>query len=134
MPGYKKDPIWKNGDFEDDIFLRLNMFLIWMLWIIAVFFQFVIMTNFNIAQITSTYERVRGLEKKISFELKAEMNYETNILISTLYNSKLVPYRSIIFANTKSSSGGNTEFLDDQFNTMKKVIGKNNMMFDDFNK
>jgi len=46
--------------------------------------MFVIMTNFNIAQITSTYERVRGLEKKISFELKAEMNYETYMLLSTL--------------------------------------------------
>jgi len=91
------------------------------------------MTNFNIAQITSTYERVRGLEKKISFELKAEMNYETNILISTLWNSKLRPYRSIIFANTKSSSGDNTEFLDDQFNTLKKHVGKNNTMFDDYN-
>jgi len=103
MPGYKQDKIWKGGNFDDDIFLRLNMFLIWMLWIIAVFFRFVIMTNFNIAQITSTYERVRGLEKKISFELKAEMNYETNVLLNALWNSKLTSYRSIIFANTKAS-------------------------------
>lgn len=77
--------------------------MIWIMWIISTFFMFVIMTNFNIAQITSTYERVRGLEKKISFELKAEMNYETYMLLSTLNSRSLSPYRCIIFANTKNS-------------------------------
>jgi len=84
MPGYKVNAIWKNGDTEGDFFLQINILMIWIMWCLSTFFMFVIMTNFNIAQITSTYERVRGLEKKISFELKAEMNYETYMLLSTL--------------------------------------------------
>ena len=53
--------------------------MIWILWIVSTFFMFVIMTNFNIAQITSTYERMRDHLKKISYELKPETNHETYI-------------------------------------------------------
>jgi hypothetical protein len=73
MPGYSELDFWKDND-PNDIFYRINIGVIWLLWLISTFFMFVIMTNFNIAQITSTYERVKGLEKKISYELKAEMN------------------------------------------------------------
>lgn len=90
--------------------------------------MFVIMTNFNIAQITSTYERVRGLEKKISYELKAEMNHETYMLLAIF--TTLPSYRCIIFANTKNSQGKQTELLDDQFDQLKKSIMKNNQAFD----
>ena len=112
MPGYQDNEIWKKND-NTDIFLRINITMIWILWIVSTFFMFVIMTNFNIAQITSTYERVRGLEKKISFELKAGMNHETYMLLSIF--KPLQCYRCIIFANTKNSQGKQTELLDDQF-------------------
>ena len=133
MPGYKNNAIWKNGNTEGDFFLQINIMMIWIMWVVSTFFMFVIMTNFNIAQITSTYERVRGLEKKISFELKAEMNYETYMLLSTLNSRSLSAYRCIIFANTKNSQGGNTELLDEQFDSLKKCIVKNNQKFDDMN-
>lgn len=110
MPGYKESKFWKEGD-PNDIFLRINIGVIWILWVSSTFFMFVIMTNFNIAQITSTYERVRGLEKKISYELKAEMNHETYMLLSMF--TTLQSYRCIIFANTKNSQGKQTELLDD---------------------
>jgi len=132
MPGYKVNKIWKEGK-SDDVFLQINMALIWIMWVISTFFMFVIMTNFNIAQITSTYEKVRGLEKKISYELKAEMNYETYMLLATLSSKNLSPYRCIIFANTKNSQGGNTELLDEQFDSLKNCIVKNNQKFDDVN-
>lgn len=102
MPGYEENEIWKNGH-QDDIFLKINIVVIWILWVVSTFFMFVIMTNFNIAQITSTYERVKGLEKKISYELKAEMNQNIYLLMSIFL--RLTPYRCIIFANTKNSQG-----------------------------
>lgn len=127
MPGYKNKEIWRNGK-SDDIFLHINIIMIWILWVVSTFFMFVIMTNFNIAQITSTYERVRGLEKKISYELKAEMNHETYMLLAIF--TTLPSYRCIVFANTKNSQGKQTELLDDQFDQLKKSIMKNNQAFD----
>lgn len=100
MPGYSEHEFWQNKD-DDDIFLNINIIMIWILWVVSTFFMFVIMTNFNIAQITSTYERVRGLEKKISYELKAEMNHETYMLLAIFKPLKC--YRCIVFANTKNS-------------------------------
>lgn len=49
------------------IFRDINVNLIWLLWVVATFFMFVIMTNFNIAQITNTYNSTVKHEKKIAY-------------------------------------------------------------------
>ena len=40
------------------IFTTINIFLIWFVWFVQTFFMLVIMLNFLIAVITSTYDRV----------------------------------------------------------------------------
>jgi hypothetical protein len=50
MPGY--DAILK----KDTNIAMFNIALIWVLWYISVFYMLVIMLNFLIAEITTTYE------------------------------------------------------------------------------
>jgi hypothetical protein len=49
MPGYTK--IYD----KDTKFAKYNIILMWILWYISVFFMLVIMLNFLIAEITTTY-------------------------------------------------------------------------------
>jgi hypothetical protein len=62
----------------------------------------VIMLNFLIAVITSTYERVMNYQKIISYMHKAELNSETFQLMRFFYT--LEEYRFIIFSTSKQSS------------------------------
>ena len=73
--------------------------------------MFVIMMNFNVAQITSTFERVSGLEQKIVYEMKAELNKETYMLLDKV--TCLPSYRCIVFATSKSSEVEGQEILDE---------------------
>ena len=62
---------------EESYFKDINIVLIWILWFAFTFFMLVIMLNFLIAVITSTYERVMNYQKIISYMHKAELNVET---------------------------------------------------------
>jgi hypothetical protein len=98
MPVYTKilvqdDGFWKN----------LNIFLIWMIWYMQSFFMLVVMLNFIIAVITSTYDRVIGLQKIISLKHKADLNQECNELLSLFgFNEE---FKLIVFSNSKETTG-----------------------------
>ena len=61
---------------EDSYFKTFNIALIWICWFFQTFFMLIIMLNFLIAVITSTYERVMNYQKIISYMHKAELNVE----------------------------------------------------------
>ena len=61
---------------DDSMFRSINVTLIWICWFFQAFFMLVIMLNFLIAVITSTYERVMNYQKIISYMHKAELNME----------------------------------------------------------
>ena len=86
---------------EDSIFKSINIALIWICWFFQTFFMLIIMLNFLIAVITSTYERVMNYQKIISYMHKAELNVENFQLISFFYS--LEEYRFIVFSTSKQA-------------------------------
>lgn len=94
---------------EDELFMSINIFLIWAVWFFQTFFMLIIMLNFLIAVITSTYERVMNYQKIISFQHKAELNYETFALMS--FFGDLPEYKFIVFSFSRKA----TTLEDDQF-------------------
>ena len=84
---------------EDQVFKSINITLIWITWYFQTFFMLIIMLNFLIAVITSTYERVVNYQKIISYMHKAELNAETFSLMS--YFSELPEFKYIVFTTSK---------------------------------
>jgi hypothetical protein len=52
---------------DDQLFKSINITLIWATWFFQTFFMLIIMLNFLIAVITSTYERVMNYQKIIAY-------------------------------------------------------------------
>lgn len=94
---------------EDSWFRTINIYLIWILWFLTVFFLLIFMINFLIAVITSAYQRVMNYQKLISFMQKAELNYESNALISQFI--KLQEYRYMLLMSSTSVR----ELIEDEF-------------------
>jgi tRNA A-37 threonylcarbamoyl transferase component Bud32 len=84
---------------DDTVFKSINIALIWICWFTQTFFMLVIMLNFLIAVITSTYERVMNYQKIISYMHKAELNHEIFSLINFFYKQE--QYRFIVFSMSK---------------------------------
>lgn len=120
MPSFEQ----KISKMPDGVFKDINVFLIWAMWCISTFFMFVIMTNFNIAQITSTYNRTKELEKMIAYQHKADLNLETAMLIDVF--QKMPSYRCILFACSKSSAATENDALDQNIYLLRKFIKKGN--------
>ena len=70
MPGYKK--ILK----RDTKFATFNVILLWILWYVSVFYMLVIMLNFLIAEITTSYQHVIDQKEPITYMQKASLNLE----------------------------------------------------------
>jgi hypothetical protein len=103
---------------EDSLFRTMNIFLIWACWFSQTLFMLVIMLNFLIAVITSTYERVINYQIIISYMHKADLNQENYNLMAFFVNQP--EYRVIVF-----SSGMNTGSLeDDQLCEVCELIKK----------
>ena len=84
----------------------------------------VIMLNFMIAVIMTTYERVinGNMQVVIGYKHKADLNFETYMLISTF--KKLRKYRCIVFASAKDQfRDGNSEFIE-MFDNLKRNVAK----------
>merc|ERR1711935_1134377 len=79
MPSFKT-VMQQKGTF----FRTMNVYLIWLLWFLTVFFLIICL----IAVITSAYQRVMNYQKLIGFKHKADLNYETYMLISTFMELK----------------------------------------------
>jgi hypothetical protein len=81
-------------------FLRnMNIVLIWMIWYIQTFTMLVVMLNFIIAVINSTYERVSQDAIYINYKYKAELNLECYDLLSNLFIPK--SFKIIVFSRSK---------------------------------
>ena len=72
MPVYGK-MLSKEGS---NFFKTINEALIWLVWVLQTFTMLVIMLNFLIAVITSTYERCANYQRIISYKQKASLNEE----------------------------------------------------------
>jgi hypothetical protein len=70
MPGYSAISKKNTG------FASFNILLMWVLWYVSVFFMLVIMLNFLIAEITTTYNTVIQARVPISYMQKAQLNNE----------------------------------------------------------
>lgn len=55
-------PIYKNMSAEDTIFAKINIQLIWCIYVWSVFFMVVVITNFLIAVISETYVKMSSLQ------------------------------------------------------------------------
>jgi hypothetical protein len=103
---------------EGSIFNSIHIILIWICWFVQIIFMFIIMLNFLIAVISSTYVRVLNYQKIISYVHKAELNVETFQLIS--FFMSLEEYRFIVFSTSKQA--GTLE--DDQFSEIIDLLKK----------
>lgn len=50
------------------------MFLIWFFWLFNIFIMLIVMLNFLIAEVSQTYDKVKGQGKMLLYQKKAELN------------------------------------------------------------
>ena len=62
----------------------LNIFFIWFIWFLQTVYMIVIMLNFIVGVIVSTYERVWTLKKIIKFKHRAELNFDSCVIMAKL--------------------------------------------------
>ena len=108
---------------ENSYMSNINIILIWFIWCMQTFFMLVVMTNFIIAMITSTYERVSQYQRIISFQHKAVLNEECYMLLS--YFTTLPEYKIVVLSTCKESTilNGDTS-MEDMVYTLKKHMVK----------
>ena len=82
----------------------------------------VIMLNFLIAVITSTYERVNNYQKIISFKHKAELNKDCYILIRCF--KELPEYKLIVFSTSKEATTVDDNVLEEAVVDLKRYVSK----------
>ena len=87
---------------QDSIFKTINVRLIWLSWFLQVFFILVIMTNFLIAVITTTFDRVVNRQKIVSYQQKAELNEECFLLKNVFY--EMPQYNIVVLSTGKEAS------------------------------
>ena len=97
MPTYEKISKRPDSTFKD-----LNILFIWIVWFTQTVFMIVIMLNFIVGVIQSTYEKVMTIQKIIKFKHRAELNYDCAVIISTY--KKLEEYRIMILSTSKEAT------------------------------
>lgn len=114
-----------NGFTQDpSVFVYINIYLIWIVFFCQTYFLQIIMLNFMIAVIMTTYEKVTNgnLQVVIGYKHKSDLNHETFMLISVF--RKLKKYRCIVFSSAKDEKKDtNSEFME-QFSMLKRKIAK----------
>ena len=105
---------------DDSFFKGINVILIWITWLFQTFFMLVIMTNFLIAVITSTYERVISYQKIISFQHKADLNEECYQLMGVFSN--LPEFRVIVLSTSKEATKLDDNIIDDAVENLKRYM------------
>jgi hypothetical protein len=100
MPTYKTTVVDnpKLSEYQKNV----KIFLIWFVWFTQTFSMLVVMLNFIIAVITSTYERVNIDQKFISYQHKASLNQECYELLNIFGRSNEI--QLILFLNEKEES------------------------------
>lgn len=105
-------------DEDPTIYRTLNIYLIWILWFLTTFVLLIFMINFLIAVITSAYQRVMNYQKIISYKHKADLNYETYMLLSKFI--KLKEYRYLVLMSSSSVR----ELIEDEFDEKSEQFKK----------
>lgn len=129
LPAYNK-LLEKNtvgGSQEPSVFVYINIYLIWLIFFCQTYFLQIIMLNFMIAVIMTTYEKVTNgnLQVVIGYKHKSDLNHETFMLISVF--RKLKKYRCIVFSSAKDEKKDtNSEFME-QFSQLKRKIQKQHL-------
>lgn len=98
---------------EPSIFVYINIYLIWIVFFCQTYFLQIIMLNFMIAVIMTTYEKVTNgnLQVVIGYKHKSDLNHETFMLISVF--RQLKKYRCIVFSSAKDEKKDtNSEFME----------------------
>ena len=107
---------------EESFMKSLNLYLIWCVWFIQICFMMIIMLNFLIAVINSTYTRVVVLQKIISYKNKAILNKECYMILSVF--KSLPEYKIVVFSTSKSSERGTDDELETVVDSLKKYVSR----------
>ena len=129
MPRYTKI-----ADMPDSMVRSLNITFIWIMWFLQTIYMIVIMLNFIVGVIVSTYERVWTMKKIIKFKHRAELNFDSCVVMGRLNSSfincfswlglwELKPYHIVIISTSKEA----TKLDDSEFEDAADRI-KLNMM------
>lgn len=100
----------------------LTISLIWLVWFVLTFFMIVIMLNFLIAVITTTYEKVNSYQQKFGFKHKAELNEECFQLIEVF--KELPQYKIIVFSTSKEAANIEDDELGEAVFDLKRYMAK----------
>jgi len=109
------------------LFKTINETLIWLIWFIQTFTMLVIMLNFLIAVITSTYDRLNNYQRIISYQQKATLNDEVFQLMKVFKNFWFVDmpsYKIVVFSTSKEASTLEDNEIEDQLEKLKRLIDK----------
>ena len=83
----------------NDFYCSLNIMMIWAVWYAQTFTMIVVMLNFIISVINSTFDRVSQDQAIINYRYKAELNLETFDLLS--YFRSMRHFKAIVFCRIK---------------------------------
>lgn len=100
FPNYRK-----LADREPNIFLYMNIYIIWIIYFFQILFMLVIGLNFMIAIIESTFSNVNDEKLQYLYRNKAEMNLESfEILQYFPWFKTCNEFRAIIFSTFVNDS------------------------------
>jgi hypothetical protein len=104
---------------------RVNIYLIWAVWYTQTFICLIVMLNFIIAVISSTYNKYGTYQKIISYKNKADLNSEFYELFSMMgkYNEEI---KLIAFSNSKDTDSIEDDPMKNTQVEVKKHISKQN--------
>lgn len=103
-----------------NFFLYVNVYMIWLLFLIETYFLQIMMLNFMVAVMMSTYDNVvgGGLQEIIGYKYKAELNFETLLTLSKFKN--LQEYRCIVISNAREQmKNDEQEMIQNFFSVLK---------------
>ena len=109
------------------LFKTINLTLIWLIWFIQTFTMLVIMLNFLIAVIASTYDRLNNYQRIISYQQKATLNDEVFQLMKVFKNFWFVSmpsYKIVVFSTSKEASTLEDNEIEDQLERLKRLMQK----------
>ena len=107
----------------EDIYKKLKIAMIWILWFGQTFWMLVVMLNFLIGVINGSYEKAMTFQEIIRYRHKAELNEECCIYKSFFY--KLKEYKTIVFSTCKTIDQSQKDFSVEIMGSVQKYIGTN---------
>lgn len=94
----------------------------WFFFIANIFIMQIVLLNFLIAEVSTTYERIKNLGPCLMFQKKQELNFFVQKILQISYDKK-DPFKALVFV---SPSTGEEEDEMDQVNCLRDEL-KHNM-------